>query len=325
MNISINEIGRILKEHQKILIFPHINMDGDALGSAVALCKALRTLGKEAFVVLEDDIPDNISFLAKDYCTYDQSILDGHDLSVAVDCGTLGRLPERKDLFLKGKETMCIDHHRTSEGICDYNYIDGDSPATGQIIFKIVKEMGVTGDKEIAAAIFAAITTDTGNFQYSNTNKESHLITAELYDWGLDANEVTVNIYQNERLERIRIESQVVSTLCTICDGRGAIAYVTQDMLNETGAHMSETEECVSILRNIKGVEIAAFIKEMSEEEVKVSLRAKTKGNVAEIAKKYDGGGHTKASGFTIYQGLTESYDIVKNEIVEALKNIEND
>ena len=189
------------------------------------------------------------------------------------------------------------------------------------IVFLILKELGITYDKEIGEAIFAAITTDTGNFQYSNTNKESFLIAAELMDWGIDTNHVTVEIYQNERLERILIENKVMSTLCTLCEGKAAMAYVTQKMLEETGAEMSETEACVSLLRDIKGVEISAFIKEIDEGTCKISMRAKTTANVAQIAEKYDGGGHTKAAGFTLHMGLSDAFEIVKKEIEESLNN----
>lgn len=317
---TIKEICQKLKEHENIFIIPHVNMDGDALGSAVALCRALRIMNKNAFILLEDEISANISFMAKDYCTHDQGIIEP-DLSICIDCGQVDRFKEREEAFLKAKETMCIDHHKTSKGIADYNYIDPDSPATGQIVFLILKELGITYDKEIGEAIFAAITTDTGNFQYSNTNKESFLIAAELMDWGIDTNHVTVEIYQNERLERILIENKVMSTLCTLCEGKAAMAYVTQKMLEETGAEMSETEACVSLLRDIKGVEISAFIKEIDEGTCKISMRAKTTANVAQIAEKYDGGGHTKAAGFTLHMGLSDAFEIVKKEIEERLNN----
>lgn len=319
---TIKEICEELKRRDNVLILPHVNMDGDALGSAVALCRALRIMNKEAYVLLEDDIPGNIAFLAKDYCTYDQNIFQNPGLCVCIDCGNVDRFKMREKAFLGGQSTMCIDHHSTSKEIADYNYIDGFSPATGQIVFLILKELGITYDKEIGEAIFAAITTDTGDFQYSNTNKESFTIAAELMDWGIDSNKVSVEIYQNERLERILIENRVIGTLCTVSDGKGAMAYVTQKMLEDTGAEMSETEDCVSVLRNIKGVEISAFLKEMEDGTVKVSMRAKRQGNVAKIAEKYNGGGHTKAAGFTLHQSLEEAFETVKREIEASLKEL---
>lgn len=320
-NNTIKELCQRLNLAENILIFPHVSMDGDALGSAVALCRSLRLLGKNAYILLEDDIPLNIEFLDKGYCTYDESIM-APDLCVCVDCGAVDRFPKREAVFFSGKETMCIDHHGTSTHICDYNYIDGDSPATGQIMFQIVKELGITGDAEIGEAIFAAITTDTGNFQYSNTNRDSHLITAELMGWGIDTNKVSVAIYQNIRLERMLIESKVMSTLITVADGKGAIAYVSQKMLDESGADMSETEDCVALLRNIRGVCFSAFLKEMDENTVKVSLRAKRDGDVAAIAQKYGGGGHTKAAGFTINDTLENAIQVVKKELRESLEEI---
>lgn len=321
-NNTIVELCQKLKASQNILIFPHVNMDGDALGSATALCKALRMLDKNAYVLLEDEIPENIKFLDKGYCTHDKNIMEKPDLCVCVDCGLVDRFPLREKAFFSGKETMCIDHHSTTNPIFDYNYIDGNSPATGQIMFLVIKELGITGDVEIGEAIFAAITTDTGNFQYANTNKESHLIAAQLMEWGIDTNKVSVAIYQNERLERLLIENRVINTLSTVSGGRIAMAYVTQEMLKETGADMSETDECVAILRNIRGVCLSAFLKEIDDNTVKVSLRAKREGDVAAIAAKYHGGGHTKAAGFTIHDNLSNAFEIVKRELLESLKEI---
>lgn len=318
-NNSFEEISNLMNQADKILLFPHINMDGDTLGSAAALCKALRGLGKECHILIEDDIPANLRFLDKGYCTFDQQIIPKADLSICIDCGDAGRFIRRKEKFHQSRKNLCIDHHATTDYYCQYNYIDSKAAATGELVFKLLKVMGVEIDKEIGEAIFAAITTDTGNFQYSNTSRMTHEIMAELYDAGIDSNGISVELYENNRMEKILIKNMALNTLTTVCDGRGVLAYVTQDMLKETGALMDETEGVVQELRSISKVEVAAFLKEASADHIKISLRSKKSVNVAEIAASLGGGGHERAAGFSLHCSLTEAFDTITEKITDSL------
>ena len=304
------------------MIYPHVSLDGDAVGSSVALCKALRIAGKEAYVLIEDNVPLNLRFMEKDYFTKDLDIIASVDISICVDCGDLGRFPARKDKFLQGRTTICIDHHQTNEELCDYNYVDSKASATGELIFELLMSMGTAPDTEIGEAIFAAITTDTGNFQYSNTTKRCFEIMAELLNWGTDTNKVSVEIYENERPEKKLIESRALSTLEIIGGGKGAIAYITQKMLNETGALSEETDQIVQQLRSIAGVEYAAFLKEKDSDLVRVSLRAKREGNVADIATKLGGGGHIKAAGCTLHMSIDDAVQTVKKELIKNINKL---
>ena len=318
-NNSFGEIGGLIRKAEKILLFPHVTMDGDTLGSSAALCRALRSLGKECHILIEDDIPGNLAFLDRGYCTFDQNIITKPDLSICIDCGDAGRFFKRKEKFLQSPVNICIDHHRTTEFYCDYNYIDGNAAAAGELIYKLLREMQVDIDKEMGEAIFAAITTDTGNFQYSNTSKETHEITAALYDAGIDTNQVSVALYENNRMEKILIKNRGLNTLTTVCEGKGAIAYVTQQMLAETGALMDETEGVVEELRSIGGVEAAAFLKEVAEDRIKVSMRSKSRVNVADIAHSLGGGGHARAAGFTLHCTLTEAFEMITEKMTDSL------
>lgn len=318
-NNTLAEIAKILTEKQNILIFPHLNMDGDALGSAAALCKGLRDLGKNCYILIEDDIPGNLLFLDKGYTTFDQNIMEKPDVSVCVDCGEEKRFPKRAEKFQTADITVCIDHHATTKFICDYNYVDSGRAATGELIYDLLCIMGVEIDKEIGEAVFAAITTDTGNFQYSNTSKRSHEIMAELYDAGIDANGISIELYENQRLEKILIKNRVLSTLERFCDGKAAICYMTTDMLTETGATSDETEGVVQELRSISGVEIAAFLRELPDGKIKASLRSKRYADVAAIAGAFGGGGHIRAAGCTLDLHMEEAIGCIKKIIEESL------
>lgn len=320
-NHSIKEIGEQLLKAESILIFPHINMDGDALGSAVALCKALRNAGKQAAILIEEEVPEYIGFLDQGYCTQDPDVMIQPDVCICVDCGETARFPKRAEKFFTGKTTICVDHHTTSTGFADYNFIDGNIAATCEIVYKIIVSMGLPITKEIGEALYTGISTDTGNFQYSNATRDSHIITAALYDAGIDHSDIAVKLYQSTRLEKIQITNRVLNNLKIFADGKAAMAYVNQDMLDEVGASIEETEGVVETLRNVQGVEIAAFLKEREPQLVKVSMRAKTTGNVAQVAMKFGGGGHIKAAGCTLHTDIESACRQLQEAIEESLRN----
>ncbi len=334
-NSSLNEIAEILRGAKKIALFPHVNMDGDALGSCVALSEVLSCMDKDCKIVVSESIPDNLIFLdanyeGEHYSTIDLESQMDSDVSVLIDSGELKRIPGREECFLSGKKKVSIDHHGTTEAFCDLNYIDPDSAATGQIIWKLVNILTEDGTKEfitdnskkiVADALFAAITTDTGDFQYSNTQKESHEIVAKLYDWGLDANRVSVEIYESNRVERLKLTAEVLSKLELICDGKVAISYCSQEILRNTGGKMEESEWIAGDLRGIKGVEVAVFLKEEEPNTIKASLRSKKYFDVAELAKEFGGGGHVRASGYTVHMDLSEALYSIKKRLMESFSS----
>lgn len=337
-NNSFKEIAQALKTAQTILLFPHINADGDAIGSGVALCKALRLLGKDCYILMCESVPENFRFTDthrdkdESYFTDNLNIFDHIDVAMCVDCGELNRFPDREDVFNRGRVKICLDHHDTSKGIFDLNYIDSNASATGILAFHLIKELGIIGDKEIGEAIFLAITTDTGNFQYSNTNKECHEVMAKLYDWGIDANKVSVAIYENVRWEKYMVQACAMENCRLIMRNgdeakensklMGALAFIDMDTLDKLGALPEETDDIVESLRSIKDVEIAVFLKEKENNVIRVSMRAKTEANVAEIAKKHGGGGHVKAAGCTLYMALEEAVSVMTEAVKEALNKL---
>ena len=320
---TLEQIAIKLKEAETILLYPHIIMDGDTLGSSIALCIALRKIGKKAHILIEDEIPSYLLFLEKDYCTSDQNILDEADISISIDCSDIERFVMRKAKFLTGKSNICLDHHRTNNSFAELNYIDEYAAATGEIVYDLIKVMGIDINVEMAEAIYTAITTDTGNFQYTNTTKTTHLITADLFDIGIDLEKISVEVYQNIRHEKLKITNEVINTIEMLNNGKADIAYVTQEMLKKTGALMEETEGIIETLRNISGVEISAFMKESKPNEIKVGLRAKTYGDVSAIAQLFGGGGHKKAAGCTLYTSLEDAKRQISLAIVTHLEKFE--
>ena len=333
---TLKEIAETLlrTQNEKIFLFPHVNMDGDALGSSAALCGALRKLGKTAYILTEDDTAYNIEFLDRGYCVrvdgcaggvFDNAIDSAPDVCVCMDCGSTDRFTLRADIFNSGKMSMCIDHHVTSKPNFDMNYIDGNAAATGEIVYDLIKELEALSareliDTEIGEAIFSAIATDTGNFQYSNTTAKSHRIAAELLELGVDENGACIKIYQNSKLSRIKLNAAAVERMRMFAGGRAAAATVTQDMLGACDAEMSEADGIVETMRNIRGVEVSVLLKEYAADEIKVSMRAKSYADVAAVAAKFGGGGHIRAAGCTLRMPIGEAENIITEAVSEALK-----
>ncbi len=313
-NATLKELGGLLKAAQSILIFTHINIDGDALGSAAALCRVLRNMGKDAWILMDEDVPGYISFMDTEFCTRDIDCLTNHDISICVDCGEYSRFPALADKYDEGKLKLCIDHHATGDGFGDHYYIDQHAAATSELIYKLIVEMGENIDKTIAESIYTGINTDTGSFQYSNTTAETHAIASELMAKGVDHTAISVALYQTVPMTKLRIQAKILDRAELLADGKVAISCVTGDMLDEAGAVLDDAEGSIDLLRNIEGVEIAAFLKEKAD-CVKVSMRAKSYANVSQIAAVFGGGGHVKAAGCTLNMPMNEAMEVLKKEI----------
>ncbi|HPO04305.1 MAG TPA: bifunctional oligoribonuclease/PAP phosphatase NrnA [Bacillota bacterium] len=317
---TIKKVAALLSDADSVLIFPHMQMDGDAMGASAALCGALRRQGKKADVLIEDKIPENLRFLDKGYCIQDYRN-NKTDVCIALDCSDFLRIEKRQDIFKNGRQTVMIDHHTTSQPFADINYIDPSSSSTGEIVFLILKQMGVRIDPDAAEALFAAIATDTGGFLYSSTSEKTHLAVAELYKAGLNHNRAVVEIYQKKRIEKVKLISRILGTMEMIHGGKANLAVMTQQMLADTGAYPEETEGLVEELRNINGVEISAFLKE-EEGAVRVTMRSKSRADVSAIAMEYGGGGHTKAAGCTIPGGIDEARQLIADSIGRQLDDL---
>lgn len=294
--------------YKNIAIFPHVNPDGDAIGSAVGLCHFLREEGKQANVISTRDIEYKIQFLMKKLPFISpeeaEALKQDWDLVIVVDCGDLKRIEDRAHL-VEAKPIVVIDHHMTNGGFGDYNYIFPKMPATCEIIYNMIIAYGGRPSELAAQALYTGLLTDTGSYQYTNAKAATLRVGAALLETGMDKEEVIFNLYQNEKPELIRLETSALSKAEYHFDGRLALTYVDASMLAETGALMSDSGEISSKLRNIAGVMVACLLKEERDEETglyttKVSARALKGYDLTRIASHFGGGGHIAASGFTI-------------------------
>lgn len=312
--------------YKNIAIFPHVNPDGDAIGSAVGLCHFLREEGKTCNVISTSDIEHKIRFLMEKLpfvsAEEAESLKEDWDLIIVVDCADLKRIEDRAHL-IGSKPIVVIDHHMTNGGFGDYNYVFPTMPATCEIIYNMIIAYGASPSKVSAQALYTGLLTDTGSYQYSNANADTLRVGAALLETGMDKAEVIFHLYQNERPELIKLEIAALGKAEYHFDGRLALTYVDRAMLDETGAEMSDSGEISSKLRNIAGVMIACLFKEEVDEltgglTTKVSARALKGYDLTKIASYFGGGGHIAASGFTIKADKEEA----KARVLRAFEDL---
>ena len=316
-NTDLKTIAEKLFAAKKVVLFPHVNPDGDSVGSCSALSLALRQAGVECYVCV-GDYPQYMKHINSETFTLDPDKVYGADIAVAVDCSADNRLDSRLEAFKSGKEKMCVDHHMNPEGYGEVYYIDEDAAAVSEIVFEIIKLAGARITRDMANGLYTGIVTDTGGFRYSNTTPESHEKAVELMNIGVDHLQIMVNLYQNKSLKKVRAENRAVDNMLLFAGGKGNISHLTSGEMAEMDAHPQDCDEIIDRLRDIDGVEMAAYLEER-EDGIKVSMRAKTTGSVVEICQKYGGGGHKKAAGCTIKDSMESVYALIKREMEIAL------
>lgn len=321
MKNSYKEIAEKLAGLDHIVILPHVNMDGDALGSSSALCIALKSMGKNAVIVTDEVIPANLDFLARNLIVSQPDFRP--ELAIMVDCCGMNRIPGREEIFEAAPVKAVIDHHGVTgeQPNFDFGRIEPDSAATGEMIELLIEAMNVEIDLPMAEGIFTAITTDTGNFQHANTTARTHEMAAQLHRVpGFNCKKISNLIYNRNSLRSIRLHSLVMSSIQLFGEDKVAVAAVTQEMLRETGCELSEAEGFVQDIMSVDGVEVGCLLKEAEPAVIRCSLRSRSHINVAEVAGALGGGGHVLAAGCRIRKPLDEAKSIITEKLVEQVE-----
>ncbi len=331
LSLSLKNLRDRLTEAENILLFPHIGIDGDAVGSCCALIWALRKMGKNAYALYEEDMPGNLRFLTDDpegrpCFTSDPDIISDTDLDVAmaVDCGEFKRFPAYREKFLKAPVKLVLDHHGSSvaEPIGDWNMIDPDAAAAGVLMYDLLKLLdGAVPDSYIGECLYAAIVTDTGRFQYSNTNKACWDIMSDLSGWGCDFSRASTELYESKREEQVRVTAYAINKMTVSGDGRWAVTALSREELDSMGVRAGETDEIVGEMRSVKGVEVSVFLREVEHNVIRVSYRSKYFADVSRLASLHGGGGHMRAAGATLYMSLSEAEKIITDDLREYFGN----
>lgn len=321
----MKEIIEAIKKNSSFLITAHINLEGDSLGSQLAMKELLTGMGKSAHIIDGDKVPDHYKFLPKvDEISNNVDINRDFDVAIVLDCPTLKRTGRAGKLIKdKAKLVINIDHHVSNENFADINWVEPNASSAGEMVYKLYKETGVKLTKEVALSLYIAILTDTGSFNYDNTSSVTHEIAGELLGYGLEPALVSENVYERRSIEDIRLLALVLDTLKVSKDGAIAYMEVTKDMIERTHADIAKSEGLINYARSIDKVRVAILFKEdLKEKKINISFRSKGNGEVIDvnkIASVFGGGGHTKASG-CIITGTLE--DAKKKVIAEVEKEL---
>lgn len=317
--LNISEMSKAVMSLKKVYIIPHVNPDGDALGSSFGLCRFLRENGRAADVVLEKEIPQAYAFLNGDYILTENAS-EKRDV-IVLDCGDLSRTGKSEALFNAAEHTLVIDHHETNEGYGEKCTVMGEMSSTCEMIFNLIKAAKLKISRDVAFALYTGITSDTGGMRYSCTSPATLRAAAELLETGLDIAYINRMVFENNSLKKIRLKGMVYDSLRILADGKAAIVRMTKEMLEKAGANEDDSEGFVNIPRSVEGVEIGIFLKER-EDEIRVSLRSNSYADVSKIAKALGGGGHFHAGGCSYKGSLDETEEKVLSLIKEQIFDV---
>jgi phosphoesterase RecJ-like protein len=296
-----NKIISEIKEAGSITILPHIYADGDALGSSFALALALKKFDKKVSVYLEEEIPYIYNFLPGiELAAVYKGETVVSELVIALDTGDMERLGTRTDIFNKAKTTVNIDHHSTNSMFAQNNLVHTESSAVGEIIYQLIKMLGLELSQDISICLYTAISTDTGGFRYSNTTPVTHLIASDLINNGANVAEISQKVFETTSFEKVKLTGLAADSLLLFEGGKIAVITLSDEMMKASGADEEDCEGIVNLGRNIRGVEVAVMLRQKNGKETKVNLRSKNYIDVAAIAAKYSGGGHKRAAGCTV-------------------------
>lgn len=312
MRIDVKECAEILAQKDNILILTHAHPDGDTLGCGFALCRALLKMGKICSVINADEIPKKYNYLYKDIAP----IKFKQDYVVAVDVATenlLGTLEGQYHI------DMCIDHHTTNTEYADMLLLE-DVPAACQIVFEVIKALGVEIDSKMAGCLYTGLTTDTGCFRYASTTAATYYAAAQLIELGADNGKINRIMFETKSKTYARLERLALDSMRFYENERVAIITITQEMYKLTGSNEQETEAIAPLTRQIEGVEIGVTIREKPDGTCKASIRTYDSVNAAQLAKEFGGGGHSQAAACRFDCGVKEAREKIVQKCGEFLK-----
>src|SRR6266478_4538448 len=315
---TFDEIGRVLREHQHFAILGHVRPGGDALGSQLALPSSLQQLGKDVRVWNEDGMLEKYSFLPRaELLTKPPATAIDVDVAIALDTAIQSRLGTGLAAVGSAKIWINIDHHSSNPGYGDLVIVDVSAPATGEIIFRLIRSQGLPLDHDIAENLYAAISTDTGSFQYPKTSARTFEIATELVRaGGLDVGKISQQLYENYPRRRLELLRELLRTTRFSECGRVASFSLTLRTAADLGVLPEDNEGLIDHLRAVRGVIVAVFFEELADGKRRVSMHSKSDAaDVSAICQQLGGGGNKLAAGARVRGTLAE----VEQKILEAI------
>ena len=323
MNASFSEIAESIGSAERILVASHVRPDGDALGSTIAFALWLHSLGKTVTAWNEHGVTQKYRYLPQhELISEPDSVPRAFDVVVALDNSMKSRLGTVLDGVSAVRTLINIDHHVSNEWYGDLNYIDPTSPATGQIIFEFLRAMEMQLTPDIAVNLFAAISTDTGSFQYPGTDSRTFEAAAALAAAGVDVGTLSRKMYDSQPRRRLDLLRHALNEARFSCDGHLASFSLSLASVDQLGVLPEDNEGVIDHLRSVEGVVAAVFFEELPEGRVRVSARSKDpRVDVCEICKVFGGGGHPLAAGARVRGTIAEVEEKFLGAVCHEIRN----
>jgi phosphoesterase RecJ-like protein len=319
----LSQVVELIENKQVFGITTHVRPDGDGIGSSLGLCWLLKSLGKEAEVIVSDGIPPSYATLpGADEIRHVKEIDREYDAVFVIECSDIER-PHIANLC--SQFTVNIDHHSTCEHFGTINWIDSTASAVGEMIYNLCKAIGGRVTREIADCVYMALIADTGSFHYPNTTDRTLKVASELVKVGVKPAQISESLYNGYTWGRIELMRDVLNTVRR--DFTGKVAYLRQTlaMKHLSGAVDGDNANFVNIPLSAKEVEAVCYMREVENNGYRVSLRSKGEINVAKIAENFGGGGHKNAAGCFVKGDWDEKERELVKLLTEAVKKVHQD
>lgn len=310
-DMDYKSVASLLLSRNNFLILTHKNPDGDAVGSACALCSALRRIGKTAYLYANPD-------MTAKYLRYAEEFLspEGYmpEYTVAVDIASVNQFPKG----FSGNVELCIDHHPTNSRYASKYLVMDKKASCGEIILRIIKNMCGDLTRQEATLLYIAVSTDTGCFRYSNTNAATFKAASELMEAGADNSSVNESFFRKVSRARLKLEGMIYSDLRFYRDGEICMAMITSRMIEESGAVEEDFDDLAALAGRAEGAKLCVTVRELPTGESRISLRSSPGVDCSTIAAVFGGGGHKLASGCTI-NGRPERAKEILLEVIDEV------
>ena len=303
--VEFDNVIEIINNAKKIAIFTHISPDGDAIGSSLSMYIGLKSLKKEVDIIT-DNFTKCFNFLPE-LENIKKETDEEYDLAIALDCANRGRLYDPQNAFDKAKTSINIDHHASNTYFAKYNYVEGTSPAVCKTLVKVLKHLAISITKEIGTCLMVGIITDTGGFRYKTVDDETFEFAARMLDLGVDISDIYYRTFDVKTKPQFMLSSIATGRINFYSKDRIAVTYITEKDFEKVNASTGDHEGIVNIGRNIEGVEVSIFLREIESNFYRVSLRSNDYVNVSDVAAAFEGGGHSRAAGCDIHYNLETS------------------
>ena len=321
---DLQAVADALRSNDRFLLVTHENPDGDALGSLLATKLALDSLGKDSEMYLYGDapLPKEYGFMPLQGVRREPPEDAGERVLVALDCANEQRIGPDLTLIEDAPLTLDIDHHHDNSRFGDVNLVVGDASSTGEVLRDVFGELRVELTPEIAEALYIAVVTDTGRFQYTNTTPKALRLAAELVEAGADVHRVFQGVYESVEFAKLKLLGRALDRAQVYEGGRLVVSHLLRSDFTDLNVAEAFSEGIIDYLRAVEGAEMAALIREPPRRDGparRVSLRASNDElDVSAIARKSDGGGHRQAAGFSSDRSVEEITDFIHSEFCAA-------